>query len=153
MDVDRWGYLSAYDESLEFLQINARGKIHIIKIDCWNEVIMKGKKDTKLSDYPLRLLRVQVCKASGELLFKRPLWLTAAGRRRMELSLSDIFLSYRQRFDNDRIIRVMLIKNKNTTGSGGLGHAHGLGLVLDRWVSKVQNHDPYPNLCFFIVNK
>ena len=50
-------------------------------------MIMRGKKDTKLSDYPLRLLRVQVYKESGELLFKRPLWLTAAGERRMELSL------------------------------------------------------------------
>src|SRR3990167_1263399 len=89
----------APDESIEFSQMSARGKLHIIKIDCWNEVIMRGKKDTKLSDYPLRLLRVQVFKASGELLFKRPLWLTAAGKRRMELSLSDIFLSYRQRFD------------------------------------------------------
>src|SRR3990167_8684860 len=87
----------APDESIEFSQMSARGKLHIIKIDCWNEVIMRGKKDTKLSDYPLRLLRVQVFKASGELLFKRPLWLTAAGKRCMELSLSDIFLSYRQR--------------------------------------------------------
>jgi hypothetical protein len=108
----------APDESLEFSQINARRKIHIIKIDCWNEVIMKGKKDTKLSDYPLRLLRVQVCKASGELLFKRPLWLTAAGRRRMELSLSDIFLSYRQRFDIEHFFRFgknRLLMNKIQT--------------------------------------
>ncbi len=73
---------------------------------------MKGKKGTKLSDYPLRLLRVQACKASGELLFKRPQWLTAAGKRRMELSLSDIFNSYRQCFDNDRIIREFLLKRK-----------------------------------------
>ena len=65
---------------------------------------MKGRKSIKLFDYPLRLLRVQVCKASGELLFKRPLWLTAAGRRRMELSLSDIFLSYRQRFDIEHFL-------------------------------------------------
>lgn len=93
------------DESIEFSQMSAGGKVHIIKIDCWNEVIMKGKKSAKLSDYPLRLLRVQVCRASGELLFKRPLWLTAAGRRRMELSLSDIFLSYRQRFDIEHFFR------------------------------------------------
>ncbi len=98
---------------------------------------MKGKKGTKLSDYPLRLLRAQVFKASGELLFKRPLWLTAAGKRRMELSLFDIFNSYRQRFDreNDRIIRRILLK-KIRSGSGGLAHGHGL--VLDRGLSKAQ---------------
>ena len=77
----------APDESIEFTQTSVKGKILAIKIDCWNNMIMRGKKDTKLSDYPLRLLRVQVYKESGELLFKRPLWLTAAGERRMELSL------------------------------------------------------------------
>ncbi len=87
------------DEAIEFLQISAYGKIQIIKIDAWNEMIMRGKKDCKLYDYPLRLLRVRVYKESGELLFKRPLWLSASGKRRMELSLLDIFLSYRQRFD------------------------------------------------------
>lgn len=93
------------DESIELSQISARGNEHIIKIDCWNEVIMRGRKSTKLSDYPLRLLRVQVYKASGELLFKRPLWLTAAGKRRMELSMSDIFNSYRRRFDIEHFFR------------------------------------------------
>ena len=93
------------DESIEFSQMSASGKLYIIKIDCWDEVIMKGKKGSKLSDYPLRLLRVQVCKESGEVLFKRPLWLTAAGKRRLELSLSDIFNSYRQRFDIEHFFR------------------------------------------------
>ena len=93
------------DESIEFSQLSARGKIQIVKIDCWNEVIMRGKKSSRLSDYPLRLLRVQVYKESGELLFKRPLWLTAAGKRRLELSLPDIFNSYRQRFDIEHFFR------------------------------------------------
>jgi IS4 transposase len=57
------------------------------------------------ADYPLRLLRVQIYKESGELLFKRPLWLTAAGKRRMELSLGDIFTSYRHRFDIEHFFR------------------------------------------------
>lgn len=67
---------------------------------------MRGKKNCKLSDYPLRLLQVRVFKENGELLFKRPLWLTAAGTRRMELSLADIFLSYRQRFDIEHFFRL-----------------------------------------------
>ena len=66
---------------------------------------MRGKKGSKISDYPLRLLRAQVYKESGELLFKRPLWLTAAGKRRLELSLPDIFNSYRRRFDIEHFFR------------------------------------------------
>ena len=93
------------DETIEFSKISAQGKIQIIKIDCWNEMIMRGKKGCKLSDYPLCLLRVRVYKESGELLFKRPLWLTAAGKRRLELSLLDIFSSYRQRFDIEHFFR------------------------------------------------
>lgn len=94
------------DESIGFSKPNTKGKIQIIKIDSWGEVIMRGKKGAKLSDYPLRLLRVQVYKESGELLFKRPLWLTVAGKRRMELSLPDIFNSYRQRFDIEHFFRL-----------------------------------------------
>jgi hypothetical protein len=93
------------DDSIEFSQISSQGKIQIIKIDCWNHVIIRGKKNCKLSDYPLRLLRVNVYKENGELLFKRPFWLTAAGSRRMELSLLDIFNSYRQRFDIEHFFR------------------------------------------------
>jgi len=93
------------DEQIEFSQVTGAGKILSIKINCWNEVIMRSKKGAKLSDYPLRLLRVQVFKASGDLLFKRPLWLTVAGKRRMELSLFDIYSSYRQRFDIEHFFR------------------------------------------------
>lgn len=93
------------DEAIEFSQVSAQGKIQIIKIDCWNEMIMRGKKGCKLSDYPLRLLRVRVYKESGEPLFKRPFWLTAAGKRRKELSLHDIFSSYRQRFDIEHFFK------------------------------------------------
>jgi hypothetical protein len=93
------------DESIKFTQLSAQGKIQIIIIDCWNEIIMRGKKDCNLSDYPLRLLRVRVYKESGDLLFNRPLWLTAAGSRRLELSLRDIFNCYRQRFDIEHFFR------------------------------------------------
>jgi hypothetical protein len=93
------------DEHIKFSQLTGTGKILSIKIEAWNEVIMRGKKGVKLSDYPIRLLRVQVFKDSGELLFKRPLWLTAAGNRRMELSLFDVYSSYRQRFDIEHFFR------------------------------------------------
>jgi hypothetical protein len=65
-----------------------------------------------------RLLRVCVYKESGELLFKRPLWLIAAGKRRHELSLLDIFNSYRQRFDLEHFFRFgknCLLMNKTQT--------------------------------------
>ncbi len=94
------------DESIELMLRTSKGIIQNIKIECWNELLMRGKKGCKLSDYPLRLLRVRVYKESGELLFKRPLWLTAFGSRRLELSLIDIFNCYRQRFDLEHFFRI-----------------------------------------------
>lgn len=32
------------DDSIEFSQLSVQGKTQIIKIDCWNEVILRGKK-------------------------------------------------------------------------------------------------------------
>jgi hypothetical protein len=44
-------------------------------------------------------------KNSGELLFKRPLWTIAAGNRRNELSLYEMFNAYRSRFDIEHFFR------------------------------------------------
>lgn len=101
-DVNTW---ETPDEKLVFSIISAQGKKHTIKIECWNDLVMRGKKGCDLSDYPFRLLRICLYTESGELLFKRPLWITVAGQRRMELSLTDIFNSYRQRFDIEHFFR------------------------------------------------
>jgi len=93
------------DELLEFRACSASGKLQIIKIMGWHTIIMRGKRNCKLSDYPFRLLRVSIYKESGELIFNRPLWITAAGEKRCELSLFEIFNAYRQRFDIEHFFR------------------------------------------------
>ena len=106
------------DETLDFEVISKKGKRQIVKIECWNTMIMRGTQQSILHDYPFRLLRVRVYKESGELLFKRPLWLIAAGERRKELSLLDIFNCYRQRFDLEHFFRFgkdRLLMNKIQT--------------------------------------
>ena len=92
-------------ESIEFTMKNKKNKIMIVTIDGWDSLIMRGKKGCPLSDYPFRLLRIRVYKESGELLYNRPLWLIAAGERRGELTLREIFESYRQRFDIEHFFR------------------------------------------------
>ena len=76
-----------------------------IKIDCWNKILMRGKHGVNLTNCFFRLLRVRVYKESGELLFKRPLWLIVSGEKHFKLSLQDVFYIYRQRFDIEHFFR------------------------------------------------
>lgn len=106
------------NECVEFELFSKKGKCQKIKIECWNEIIMRGNKISSVSDCHFRLLRICVYKESGELLFKRPLWLIASGIRRDELTLKDIFNIYRQRFDIEHFFRFgknRLLMNKMQT--------------------------------------
>ena len=93
------------DEKIEFEITSKKGKNQVVKIECWNRIVMRGTKKSNTSKFPLRLLRICVYKESGELLFKKPLWLIASGERRFELSLREIFDCYRQRFDIEHFFR------------------------------------------------
>lgn len=106
------------DDTIEFILTSKKRKQQLVKIECWDTVIMRGTHQSTVSDYPFRLLRVRIFTESGELLFKRPLWLIATGKRRHELSLLDIFNSYRQRFDLEHFFRFgkdRLLMNKTQT--------------------------------------
>ncbi len=93
------------DESAEFEVATKKGKKQLVKISCWNNIVMCGKHDANIADCSMRLVRICVYKESGEPLFKKPLWLSVVGSRRFELSLQDIFDCYRQRFDIEHFFR------------------------------------------------
>jgi len=106
------------DEICTIQSKNKKGLVQTIKIESWDSILMRGHRDAIIVDYPFRLLRICVYTFSGELLFKRPLWLIATGSRRGELSLQDIFFSYRQRFDIEHFFRFgkdKLLMNKIQT--------------------------------------
>ncbi len=110
-DKRTWG---APTETIEFETMSQKGKIQIIEIESWINLTMRGKN--RVGSF--RLVRVQVFKENGERLFKRSLWLLTAGERRNELSLQDIFESYRQRFDIEHFFRfgkTRLLLNKFQT--------------------------------------
>jgi hypothetical protein len=93
------------DNQLEFTMTTKKGKKQIIKIKCWNSIVMRGSNKINTADYPFRLVQVCVYKTSGTLFFKKPLWLMVSGERRLELSLQTIFDAYRQRFDVEHFFR------------------------------------------------
>lgn len=108
----------APDEEIIFEISSKKNKKQIVKITSWNSIVMRGTKESNSSKYPLRLLQICVYKESGELLFKKPLWLIVTGEKRFELLLKDIFDCYRQRFDIEHFFRFgknKLLMNKSQT--------------------------------------
>jgi hypothetical protein len=63
-----------------------------------------GTKEHKLHDYPFTLLQITVTDQEGNFVWK-PMWLIAIGKGREELTLLEIYQSYRQRFDLEHFFR------------------------------------------------
>ncbi len=101
-DGNTWG---EPDEQEEFEFRSKKGKSYQVVIEAWNDLIMRGKKDMPMHKNPFRLLRVLIFKPNGDLLFTRPMWLIVIGERRNELSLCEIWQSYRQRYDIEHFFR------------------------------------------------
>lgn len=94
------------DESTKLKITSTKGKELTATIECWNNMRMRGKKGFDTSKIPLRLLRIRVYDSlSGELMFKRPMWLIVSGKRQDELSLADAYHIYRQRFDIEHFFK------------------------------------------------
>lgn len=93
------------DEKIEFTTMTKKGKKQTVKIKCWNGIIMRGKNKADTSERPFRLIQICVHSGSGKLFFKKPLWLMVSGKKRLELSLKNIFDAYRQRFDIEHFFR------------------------------------------------
>ena len=114
-DERTWSYS---DECVEFEVISKKGYLQKIKIDCWNNMMMRGKQQEKMFEKTFRLIRIRVYKSTGELLFKRPMWLIVSGEKHFKLSLKEIFNIYRQRFDIEHFFRFgknKLLMNKLQT--------------------------------------
>ncbi len=76
------------------------GRMCSVKIRKWENMIISGENDKRMYDKAFHLIAVDVYDLETKnKLFKRTMWLTVWGKRKDELSLSDIYYSYRLRFD------------------------------------------------------
>ena len=65
---------------------------------------MRGTKEYEMHRHPFRLLRIVVKDEKGKIIWK-PMWLLVIGQERNQLSLEDVYSSYRQRFDMEHLFR------------------------------------------------
>jgi hypothetical protein len=76
-----------------------------ITINAWYDMLMRGKRDIPMHKHPLTLICITVNSESGKPVFKRPLWLIIIGKRRGEISLTEAYHAYRQRYDLEHFFR------------------------------------------------
>jgi hypothetical protein len=82
-----------------------KGKVYTVQLEGWHNVLRRGTRAHPMHRHPFTLVRARVVNDAGQLVFTRPLWLTAIGARRRELSLVEIWDAYRQRYDLEHFFR------------------------------------------------
>ena len=83
----------------------SNGKIQKVKISLYKNYICKGSKGHKMSDIPANFVRVEVYKEDGTKKYNRDLWLEVVGDKKDELSLEDVYLAYKSRFDIEHFFK------------------------------------------------
>ncbi len=82
-----------------------RGKSYRVKLQGWHNIKMRGKRGYPMHEHPFTLVRAVVLDETGQPLYKRPLWLIVMGKRRVEISLVEIWEAYGQRVDLEHYFR------------------------------------------------
>lgn len=96
------------DETRTLSEVSRRGKGYTVKIQAWRNMLMRGKQKPKalpMHRYPFTLVRIVRYDENGHQVAEHPLWLIVVGQRRHELSLTDTYQAYRQRFDLEHFFR------------------------------------------------
>lgn len=86
-------------------RITPSGKHWTIHLSRWNNVMTRGSKGFPMEKHPFDVVRAQVFDQSGKQVFKKPLYLTVAGKRRSEVTSEQAYDSYGQRYDIEHCFR------------------------------------------------
>jgi len=97
-----WGEPS---EVISTMFTTRKGKKFIAHIQGWNDILMRQKNGIPLNEHPLRIIRITITDENGNLVYKRPMWLMVCGKRRQELSLIEIWQSYKRRYDIEHFFK------------------------------------------------
>jgi hypothetical protein len=93
-------------ESISFMEFTSkRGKSYQAELTLFTNMLFRGSRDFQAENHPFNIVRVIVRDKNNNLVFKRPLWIAAQGKRRHELSTSFIYQAYRQRYDIEHYFR------------------------------------------------
>lgn len=101
-DSSTWGEPDRVEETT---LTTRQGRTYRVRLEAWDEMRMRGKKDLPMHRKPFTLIRARVLDEKGRPVFKRTLWLIVIGQRRRELSLVDAWEAYGRRYDIEHFFR------------------------------------------------
>ena len=81
-----------------------RGRLLNVRIQSWSNMLMRGSHDCPMHDNPFTLMQIKVTSPEGIRIWK-PMWLIIMGQRRSELSPTEVYQAYRQRYDIEHLLR------------------------------------------------
>lgn len=82
-----------------------KGKEHIVHIEVWYDLRMRGHHDAKIQETPLMVSRITVRNQAGELVYVRPLWTVIVGSWPSSWPITNIWYNYHIRFDAEHFFR------------------------------------------------
>lgn len=81
-----------------------KGRLLNVTIQSWSDMLMRGSHDCPMHGQPFTLMQIQVTTTVGIRIWK-PMWLIIIGQRRSELTTSEGYQAYRQRYDIEHLLR------------------------------------------------
>lgn len=97
-----WG---APDQSSSCLWTTKKGKQHIVHIEAWHNLRMRGHNDAKVHTTPMMVARITVRNQAGGLVYTRPLWIVIVGVWPSYWPITYIWHDYHARFDVEHFFR------------------------------------------------
>jgi hypothetical protein len=82
-----------------------KGKQHIVHIEVWYDIRMRGHHDAKIQETPLMVARITVRNQVGDLVYARPLWTVISGSWPSNWPITYIWYDYHIRFDAEHFFR------------------------------------------------
>ncbi|MGB5631291.1 MAG: transposase [Waterburya sp.] len=82
----------------------SRGRLLNVRIQSWSDMLMRGSHDSPMHRHPFTLMQIQVTTNEGIRIWK-PMWLIMMGQRRSELTITEGYQAYRQRYNIEHLLR------------------------------------------------
>ena len=102
-DPDTWG---DPDEVEEIPFTTRTGRNYLVKLEGWYDLLMTGRREWPMHQFPFTLVRVRVLDEAGNQVFKRTMWLIVIGKQRRKLSIREAWKAYGQRYDVEHYFRL-----------------------------------------------
>jgi hypothetical protein len=80
------------------------GRLLNVTIQSWSNMLMRGTQQCPMHRQPFTLMQIQVTTPEGIRIWK-PMWLIIVGQRRSELTTTEAYSAYRQRYDIEHLLR------------------------------------------------